>query len=170
MKTIGIALFFLICSHWGLAQPLIDDTRKIPVLVFENIEKSDTRFIREGGVLKYKLRGDKRKVFSGKLEAISEKSMTINGKEVQFENCSMIAGRVRTDKEMIGGIVAGMGFTAMGIGAGIAGVTANAGIASISTGAVFFSTGMAMMFTQKRFRMDKGWSVHGGVIQYNLSE
>lgn len=170
MKRLVFVLNLCLCGLFAYSQPIIDDVRRIPVLVFEHFEKKETRFIKQGGAVKYVLRGDKRQVFAGKLDSISEKAMVVNGKTVQFANCMLIKGRVRTDKEMIGGLLSGIGFTSIAFGSGLFGVTTNGAIASASAGGVAFAAGMALIFNKKKFNLNRGWVVRGGSIQYNLSE
>lgn len=172
MKSFVIlCLTFLVQVILYAQPPLVnDDIKTVPVLVFENFEKSDTRFIRVGGAVKYRLRGDSKAMFKGKLDAVTDHSMTVSGQEIQFVNCAIIMGRIRSDKETVGGILGGMGFVGIGFGSGLMTTSIAAAVPSAVVGAGLFTAGMVMMFSKKRFNLNKGWTVHGGTIEYKLTQ
>ena len=171
MKKIFLLLVVFMCG-WSLiyAQPapdLIDDTKTVHILVFEHLEKRDMRFVSEGATITYKLYSNPKQKQKGIIDAIDNEKMVVDGKEVAFADCSLIRARVRTDKEMFGG---------MGLGAGLLSTAGAAAIISSSNnvaGPVFLGIGVAgtafgltFMFNRKRFDMNRGWSVYGAQLSY----
>ena len=160
----AILLFF--CLNLT-AQTLVDDSKTYEVLVFENLQKEQTKFIRSGGHIKYSLYANPKLIYKGTLQKVTSNSMFIDGQEIKLSDCSMIAGRVRTSREIIGGIVLGMGTALAPFGAAIINMNNIAGPTIIGAGAVMIGTGIYMITAKKKFKMTKGWTVHGGTIKFN---
>lgn len=168
MKNIGLILFCLAFLSHTISAQLIDDRDSIEVLIFENLEKGDMRFIRTGGTIKYKLRSNPKITYSGILENITTTNMYVDGQKVRLADCKIIKGRVRSDKEMIGGILAGFGFAGSGFGGAFAGTSSvSAGLPILGVGVASLSSGISMMMSKKSFNMDKGWSVYGGSMIFD---
>ncbi|WMX14924.1 MULTISPECIES: hypothetical protein [unclassified Aureispira] len=166
--TILIACFLLLNTNLK-GQKLIDDTRTLKVLVFEHTMKDKKKLVSQGGRVKYKLRGDAQKVQKGTLEDIKEGAMVIDGKEIQFNDCAMIGGRVSSQEVLVGGITLGASFTGLIVGATLLGNVTLGGtvIAAAVVGAV---VGIILITKYKRFNLDKGWEVHSGQIIYSTTD
>ena len=68
MKINSIILLlacFLLLNTNLKGQKLIDDTEILKILVFENTVKDKKKLVSQGGRLKYRLRGDSKKVLKG---------------------------------------------------------------------------------------------------------
>ncbi len=149
------------------AQTLVDDSKTYEVLVFENIQKEQTKFIRSGGYVKYSLYGNPKMVYKGTLQKVTSNAMFVDGQEIKLADCNMIAGRVRSDKEVVGGIILGMGTALAPFGAAIINMNNIAGPAIIGAGAIMIGTGIYLVMSKKKFKMTKGWTVHGGKITFS---
>lgn len=171
MKINSIVLLlacFLLLNTNLKGQKLIDDTKILKILVFEHSVKDKKKLVSQGGRIKYKLRGDSKKLLKGTLDDIKDGAMIIDGKEVRFEDCSMIAGRVSSEETMIGGIAVGAGFTGLIVGAALLGNITLGG--TVIVGAVAgIVVGIILITKYKRFNLDKGWEVHSGQIIYNAT-
>ena len=150
------------------AQKLIDDTRVIKVLLFVHEQKDLKKMVNQSARIKYKLRNNP-KVFIGKLEDIKEGMMVINGQEVLFDDCKMIAGRVFSEEFFAGGVLIGSGFTSIVFGAALSGNIILGGTI-IGGGVATLITGLILVAKVRRFNLDKGWEVHSTEILYNLAE
>jgi len=171
MKINSIVLLlacFLLLNTNLKGQKLIDDTKILKILVFENLEKDKKKLISQGGQIKYKLRGNSQKILIGTLDDIKDGAMIIDGKEVRFANCSMIAGKVSSESILIGGIATGFSLTTLIVGAALLGNIALGGtvIAAAVGGLV---VGIILITKYKRFKLDKGWEVHSGQIIYSTT-
>ena len=170
MKYYTLILSFLLvfCFEGLVAQPLVDDSQTYGVLVFEHLDKEKTKLIRVGGWVKYRLYSNPRVVMKGTLQKVSKNSMIVDGREVALSDCQMIAGRVRSDKEILGSVFLGMGISIVPFAAGITSLLPPVGaVAIIGGGVVLMSSGIAMLMRKKRFKMDRGWSVYGGTLDYS---
>ncbi len=136
----------------------------VPVLIFENLEKRDIKFVRETGRIQYALRSQPRKKMVGTLEKVKPNSMIINGKEIQFADCEYIKGKVRSDKDLIGGMLVGAGLSALAFGGVF--ISTVQGVAIVVVGATALGSGIALVTNQKKFNFNKGWTVYGGEISY----
>jgi hypothetical protein len=163
-----LACFLLLNTNLK-GQKLIDDTKTLKILVFENSEKDKKKLVSQGGRIKYRLRGDSKKVLKGTLDDIKEGVMTIDGKEIRFDDCSMIAGRVSSDEALIGGITLGASFTGLVIGAALLG-NITLGGSVIVAAAVGVVVGVMLITKHKRFNLDRGWEVYSGQIIYNIAD
>lgn len=152
------------------AQKLVDDTQNIDVLVLENLEKQQIRFIKSGAKIVFRLYSNPKLKYKGIIEKITEKTMFIDGQEIKLSDCSMISGRVRTEKEIIGGLFMGIGFTAAPFGAAIINMNNLVGPIIIGTGIAILSTGIYLVTSKKQFKMDKGWTVLGGKLSFNRAQ
>jgi len=157
---------FMLFTTNIFAQQLIDDTKTIKVLVFENIDKGKTKLISQGARIKYKLHSDPKKVYKGTLEDIKDGVMIVDNQEIRFEDCLMIGGRVSSQETLIGGVSAGVGFTSLVLGAALLGTPAF-GISLLAGGTVAVVAGIILITKIKRFRTDRGWDVHSGKIEYS---
>lgn len=165
--TILFACFWF-TSPMLFGQKLIDDTRTLKVLVFEHLEKDKKKLVSQGGRIKYKLNSDPKKLYKGTLDDIKESTMVVDGKEVSFLDCSMIAGRVSSEEVLVGGILMGIGVSGIVAGAAALGnVTVGATI--IAGGVVALTVGIILITKYKRFNLNKGWEVHSGQIIYNTT-
>lgn len=172
MKIYTITLLlvcFLFSTSTTRAQKLIDDTRTLKVLVFENEQKDKKKLISQSGRIKYTLRNDPKKVYKGTLDDIKEGLMVVDGVEVLFKDCLMIAGRVSSEEVLIGGICIGTGFSSIVFGAALAGNIV-VGATFIGIGVAALITGLVLVTKVKRFNLDKGWEVHSGKIIYSATE
>ncbi len=151
-----------------VAQPLVDDAQSYGVLVFEHLDKEKTKFIRVGGWIKYRLYSNPRLLQKGTLQKVTAKTIIVDGREIALSDCQMIAGRVRSDKEILGALFLGMGVASVPFAAGIASaVTVGPAVVIIGGGIALIGGGIVMLMRKKRFRMDKGWSVYGGTLEYS---
>ncbi len=165
-STTLVLLCFLFSIPNLFAQTLIDDTRTLKVLVFEHEQKDKKKLISQTGIIKYKLRSDPKVVHKGRLDDIKEGAMVVNGKEVKFEDCIMIAGRVNTEEALVGGICVGIGFSGMIAGAALLGNIVVGGTVALA-GVAALVAGIILITKMKRFNLDKGWEVHSGKIIYS---
>lgn len=165
-----VFLYILLSSNNLFAQKLVDDTKVMKVLVFENVEKDKIKMISQTGRIKYKLRSDPKTVHKGTLDDILEGKMIVNGKEILFSDCLMIGGRVNSDEIMIGGICLGAGLTTIIFGSALLGtLPIPAAIAVVGGGLGATIAGIILITKIKRFNLDKGWEVHSGSIQYSTT-
>ena len=177
LKTPALFIGFAFFCLNLFAQPLVDDTKTYEVLVFEHVEKEQTKFIRSGGHIKYRLYSNPRIVYSGTLLRVTENSIFIDASfdemdavEVKLKDCSMIAGRVRTSREISGGIMLGMGTALAPFGAAIISLNNVVGPSIIVGGVALIGTGIHLITKKKSFKMTKGWTVHGGKLTFSRAE
>ncbi len=160
-------LIFMFASYINLsAQQLIDDTKAIKVLLFENEHKDKKRMINVTARIKYKLRANQKQVYKGTLEDIKSNMMVVDGRKISFDDCSMIAGRVFNEEVLAGGIMSGTGLTTIIFGAALAGNIIVGGTI-VGGGLAVLVAGIIMVTKSKHFNLDKGWDVHGAEIKYN---
>ena len=164
-----IAVFLLTINNL-FAQKLVDDTQNLDVLVFENTEKQQIRFIKSGAKIQFRLYSNPKLKYKGIIEKITEKSMYVDGQEIKLSDCNIISGRVRTEKEIIGGILMGMGMATAPFGAAIINMNNIVGPIIIGTGIAILSTGIYLVTSKKKFDMGKGWTVHGGKLSFNRAQ
>lgn len=170
LKTLALFIGFAFFSLNLFAQPLVDDTKTYEVLVFEHVEKEQTKFIRSGGRIKYSLYSNPKISYKGTLQKVTASSIFVDGQEIMLKDCSMIAGRVRTSSEISGGIMLGMGTALAPFGAAIINLNNIVGPAIIVGGVAMISTGIYFITKKKSFRMTKGWTVHGGKLTFSRAE
>ncbi len=170
LKTLVLFIGFAFFCLNLFAQPLVDDTKTYEVLVFEHIEKEQTKFIRSGGRIKYSLYSNPKISYKGTLQKVTASSIFVDGHEIMLKDCSMIAGRVRTSSEISGGIMLGMGTALAPFGAAIINLNNIVGPAIIVGGVAMISTGIYFITKKKSFRMTKGWTVHGGKLTFSRAE
>jgi hypothetical protein len=163
--VLSVLIFFFISAPVK-AQKLIDDTKVIKVLMFENEHKDKKKMINQTARIKYKLRSDSKHVYKGTLDDIKEGVMVVDGQEVLFNDCSMIAGRVFSEELLIGGVCSGTGLTTIIFGAALAGNIIVGGTI-VTGGLALLIAGIVMVTKVKRFKLDKGWEVHSAEIIYN---
>ena len=72
--------------------------------------------ISQGARVKYKLLNDK-KMRQGTLDDVKVGIMVVDGEEIPFDECSIIAGRVSSEEMLVGGIGVGMGSASVLFGA-----------------------------------------------------
>jgi hypothetical protein len=170
LKTPALFIGFAFFCLNLFAQPLVDDTKTYEVLVFEHVEKEQTKFIRSGGRIKYSLYSNPKISYKGTLQKVTASSIFVDGQEIMLKDCSMIAGRVRTSSEISGGIMLGMGTALAPFGAAIINLNNIVGPAIIVGGVAMISTGIYFITKKKSFRMTKGWTVHGGKLTFSRAE
>lgn len=115
------------------------------------------------------MRGDSKKVLKGTLDDIKDGAMIIDGKEIRFDNCSMIAGRVSSEEVLIGGVALGASFAGLIVGAALLGNITLGGTVIVAAAAGLV-VGIVLITKYKRFNLDKGWEVHSGQIIYNTTD
>jgi hypothetical protein len=169
INPIAILVLCFLCSSPKLfAQELIDDSRTLNVLVFVNEHKDKKKLISETARIKYKLANDPKKVYKGTLEVIKEGLMIVDGNEILFKDCSMIAGRVTSEQTLAGGICIGSGFMGLGLGIGVLLTTNLAfGVPVVVIAVAALIAGIILVTKYKHFNFNKGWEVHSGKIVYN---
>lgn len=150
-------------------QTLVDDTKVLDVLIFEQVQKDKKKMISQGASIKYKLRAAPKVWLKGTLEKIKKESMIINGQEVAFKDCLVIAGRVYGKEGVIGGVAVGVGISSVVFGSALLGNPV-AGVTLLVGGAGLLVTGMILVTKNKRFHLDKGWEVHHGQLTYSLTQ
>lgn len=171
MKINSIAILFvcfLFATPIAMSQKLVDDTKTLKVLVFEHLEKDKKKLVSQGGRVKYKLNSNPKTLYKGSLDDIKENSMVVDGTEVSFNDCSMIAGRVSSEEVLIGGILMGVGISTIIAGAATLG-NITVGGTVIAGGAIALITGIILITKYKRFNLNKGWEVHSGQIIYSAT-
>lgn len=161
-------LMFASVCQLALAQTdisLVKETPvEIPILIFENTLKGDLKFIRQGGAVQYALRSNPRQKIKGLLNDIKSNSMIVNNIEVPFDDCLYIKGRVRTDKQLMGGLLAGIGASGIALGGALAATVP--GVAILGGGIVALTTGITFITSHKKFKLSDGWNVYGGKMLY----
>ncbi|MCH2022131.1 MAG: hypothetical protein MK207_06580 [Saprospiraceae bacterium] len=160
---------FLLGPSALFAQKLIDDIRVIKVLLFVHQQKDLKKMVNQSARIKYRLRNNS-KVFTGKLDDIKEGMMVVNGKEVLFNDCKMIGGRVFSEEFFAGGVLTGAGFATIVFGAALAGTNIETGAVVIAGGVIALITGLVLVTKVRKFNLDKGWEVHSTEVLYNLAE
>lgn len=171
MKINSIILLlacFLFLNTNLKGQKLVDDTQILKILVFENIAKDKKKLVSKGGRIKYRLRGDSKKILRGTLDDIKDGAMILDGKEVRFDDCSMIGGRVSSEEILIGGITLGGSFAGLVVGAALLGNITLGGSVIVAAVAGIV-VGIILVTKYKHFNLDKGWEVHSGQIIYNTT-
>jgi hypothetical protein len=169
-KSLILIIMSLLLVKIAHTQTLVDDTKTYEILVFENFEKEQTKFIRSGARIKYKLYSNPKYTYKGVIEKITDKSMFVDGQEVKISDCSMIAGRVRTDKEIIGGLLLGVGVATAPFGVAIINLNAIAGPILAGAGIAAVVTGVYFITQKKKFKMARGWTVHGGKLTFSMTQ
>lgn len=166
-----ISSLVLLCllSFAVQGQNLVDDTKTLNVLIFEHVQKDKKKMISQGASIKYKLRAAPKVWLKGTLEEIKKESMVVNGQEVAFKDCLIIAGRVYGKEGVIGGVAVGVGISSVVFGSALLGNPV-AGVTLLVGGAGLLVTGMILVTKNKRFHLDKGWEVHYGQLTYSLTE
>jgi uncharacterized protein YkvS len=168
MKKVVLNFILVLFSVLGFSQNVSDLNKEnsiiVPVLVFENLGKRELKFVRETGTLQYALRSNPKKKITGVLEKVKNKSMIINGQEIQFADCEYIKGKVRTDKDLIGGMLVGAGVSSLAFGGVFIGTVQ--GLTIVAVGAAALGTGISLVSSKKKFNFNKGWEVYGGEIEY----
>lgn len=172
MKTLQniLIIIFLFITAFANSQILVDDSKTYEVLVFEHVEKEQTKFIRSGGHIKYRLYSNPKVLYKGTLQKVTETSIFVDGEEIKLKDCSMIAGRVRTSREISGGIMLGMGTALAPFGAAIISLNNIVGPSIIVGGAALIGTGIYFITQKKSFRMTRGWTVHGGKLTFSRAQ
>ena len=171
MKINSIILLlacFLLLNTNLKGQKLVDDTKILKILVFENTAKDKKKLVSQGGRIKYRLRGDSKKVLKGTLDDIKDDAMILDGREIRFDDCSMIGGRVSSEEILIGGITLGASFAGLIVGTALLGNITFGGTVIVAT-AVGIVVGIILITKYKRFNLDRGWEVHSGQIIYSTT-
>lgn len=165
MKTLSLFCFLtlLLGGNWAQAQPLITDSVALRVLVFEHLQKNETKLLSEGAGITYRLKTDDKKR-KGKIELIKEKSIVVSGQEYALSDFKMIAGKVRTDRQLLGGVLTGVGMTTTLIGGAF--LNSQMGLGILVGGAAALGGGISLITGKKKFHFSKGWTVQAGTIRY----
>lgn len=150
-------------------QNLVDDTKVLEVLIFEHVQKDKKKMVSQGASIRYKLRATPKVWGNGTLEEIKQGSMVVDGQEVAFSDCLIIAGRVRTNDAVIGGVAVGTGLSAVLFGSALLG-NIWAGGTLLVGGTGLLVTGIILVTKNKKFHLDKGWEVHYGRLSYSPTD
>ncbi|MGH1337022.1 MAG: hypothetical protein ACRBFS_12930 [Aureispira sp.] len=163
------SLLLLCLVSFGVhGQTLVDDTKVLDVLVFEHVQKDKKKMVSQGASIRYKLRATPKVWIKGTLEKIKKGSMVVDGKEVAFDACLIIAGRVRTNDAVIGGVAIGIGLSNLIFGSALLG-NIWTGATLLVGGTGLLVTGLVLVTKSKRFNLDKGWEVHHGQLKYSTT-
>lgn len=164
--TLLIGLCF--CQNsFGQDPDLIDDKDTIRVLVFQQNDKQLTKLIQEGGRIRYQLRKTKRTI-KGQLQEVNSHSMVVNGKKIEYKDCSFISGRIKSESQLVGGIAAGLGLSTLVFGSAFFSTLKTGGsIAIVAGGTAFLVAGVIMITKSRKFNLNKGWEVHGGTLVFD---
>jgi hypothetical protein len=171
MHLPSITLFlisFLAIAQTSLAQNITDDTKIIRVLIFDHEEKGKKKIVNEGAFIKYRL-NDSKKVQKGLLKEIQDGYMMVGDQKVAFGDCAMIAGKVYSQEQTLGGLSLGFGVSGLVITAIFVSFPPTAIIMG-TTAIAATITGLILITKKKKFNLNKGWIVYGGSIQYNLMQ
>lgn len=160
--TLLVSLF---CLSDLVAQKMIkDEPTKVDILVFENLERQQLRFIRHGGGLQYALRSNPKQKFSGLLEYIGEDSITVSGQNLALRDLAYIKGKVRSERDITGGVLVGIGLTTTALGTAF--ISSYVGIGIVAGGITALAVGINFITAKRKFDFNKGWEAYGGTIQY----
>jgi hypothetical protein len=158
-------LISLFCLSDLAAQKMIkDEPTKVDILVFENLERQQLRFIRHGGGLQYALRSNPKQKFSGLLEYIGEDSITVSGQNLALRDLAYIKGKVRSERDITGGVLVGIGLTTTALGTAF--ISSYVGIGIVAGGITALAVGINFITAKRKFDFNKGWEAYGGTIQY----
>lgn len=160
-----LVLLFLSTTPFLKGQNLAKDEVTLHVLVFEHLRKGKKRLISQGAVIRYKLRSASKIWHRGRLMAIQKDRMVVDGKEVLYADCLLIAGRVHSERGIVGGTALGAGGVSFIVGTALLGIPTLGG-SLVAGGAAAFITGVVLISQFQRFHLDKGWSVYGGTLSY----
>lgn len=149
-------------------QVLPKEQKILKVLVFEHLQKDKKKLISQGAVIRYKLQSNPKIWYKGLLEDIGEDQMTVAGKQVRYEDCLLIAGRVHSERGLLGGVALGAGTTTLLVGSAALGTSA-LGIGLLSGGIALVIAGIILVTRSQRFHFEKGWSVYGGTLSYDVA-
>ena len=167
MKTSLLFQVLILCLFFSTsssAQTLVKDSVYLSVLVLENLDKRETKLLSEGAGVRYQLKNDKRKM-KGKIELIKDNSMVISGTEIKFEDIQTLSGKVRSDRQLGGGILIGLGATTSVFGGVLIGSVPGLGVAV--GGLAALGTGIHLVTSYKKFKTYEGWRIHSGKIAFD---
>jgi hypothetical protein len=146
-----------------VAQPLIqDEARKIPVLIARNQALDQTKLLSIGAGIQYLKSGEK-KPQKGRITQISADSLWVNNQGVRLDQIAMIKGKIRSDRQILGGGLLGLGTATMTIGGVLIGSTP--GLIVVAGGVGALIGGVILVGGKKKFKTENGWSFHQGFIQ-----
>ncbi len=148
----------------SLSAQVAGEKIEIEVLILENFEKGQMRFIREGGYVQYALWDDPKRKIKGALQHIEADRMVVNDVPVLFAECKYIKGKVRTDRDMGGGVLVGAGITTAAMGTVF--ITSWEGRGVLAGGLTSLVVGMSMITGKRKFDFSKGWRAYGGKMEY----
>ncbi len=170
LYTLILSLTYLFCFQGLLGQKLLEDIETYQVLVFEHSVKGHTRFLRVGAPIKYRLYSNPKQTQKGVLDKVTDKSIFVGGQELALSDLSMVSGRVRSGKDLFGGVLLGIGIGTMPFGPAILSSGGfGGGIALLATAVSVLVVGAYISLKSNKFHMTRGWSVSGGFIQFNRS-
>lgn len=170
MKGYCMATFFLsffFSAFFVQAQKVVNDTRNIKVLIFENQRRGITKMISQGALIKYKLNNNKQ-VKKGILTDVKEGIMVINNEEIAFEDCAMIAGRVSSQQQILGGMALGAGAVSLVFSSALLGLGTGATLVTLGGAVIVITIGIVIIMQKKHFNLNKKWEVHSGELAYSL--
>lgn len=137
---------------------------EIGVLIFENFEKGQMRFIREGGGVQYVLWDDPKRKVKGTLQRIEADRMVVNDIPVLYAECKYIKGKVRSERDIGGGVLTGVGITTTALGTVFVGSLVGQGV--LAGGITSLVAGLSMITGKRKFDFSKGWRAYGGKMEY----
>lgn len=143
------------------------------VLAFTNNKTNKAKFTKVGRKMHYVLKSDTTVTYKGKLEAINENSIVIDGKEIGFDEFEHIKARLFTNPALIVlSTVVMIGTTVVLVFATIYGLyfasEYGGGGGAVSLGAVAlfggYGAAIGMIVKKKKFDMDK-WTLSVGELR-----
>lgn len=160
-----LVLLFWSATPLLKGQNLTKNEVTLHVLIFEHLKKGKKRLISQGAAIRYKLRNASKVWHRGELMAIQKDRMVVDGKEVLYADCLLIAGRVHSERGIVGGTAIGAGGVSFIFGTALLSVP-TLGVSLVAGGAAAFITGIILVSRFQRFHLDKNWSVYGGTLSY----
>lgn len=157
--------YLLLLPAFASGQKILSDSASIPVLVLEQLEHRETKLLSPGAGISYKRRNNKKK-FKSNIQEIREQSLLLaDDTELPFADIEVLWGKVSSPKQMQGGIFLGLGIGATAVGGVL--LSTIPGVAILGTGLAALVVGMKFITSKKRFRMQEGWQMYKGAIQFD---
>jgi hypothetical protein len=164
-KSIFLLLLLFSFACVLSAQSVIKkDTTKIDILVFENLERGQLRFIRQGGHVQYALNSSAKQKMSGTLERIDTDSITVGSNTIALNQLAYLKGRVRSERDITGGLLVGIGVTTTALGTAF--ISSTVGAVVLAGGITSLVVGIHLITAKRKFNFNKGWQAYGGTIEY----
>jgi hypothetical protein len=159
-----LSLLFSLAYTLSAQSVIKKDTTKIDVLVFENLQRGQLRFIRQGGHVQYAFNSNSKQKISGVLERIDTDSITVGGNTVAIHQLAYLKGRVRSERDITGGLLVGIGVTTTALGTAF--ISSTVGMVVLAGGITSLVVGIRLITAKRKFDFNKGWQAYGGTIEY----